>query len=117
MYSARCLTNPSVSFLALCLSLFLTSPYSSLAQESFIKVDLSIKDSSTGVTLPARLEVRGSDGELMAQLRLSSPIKRVFSIPIPRLDNITPMDCHHYESHLVLPPSRSIKDRSIWLAN
>ena len=63
MYSARCLTNPSVSFLALCLSLFLTSPYSSLAQESFIKVDLSIKDSSTGVTLPARLEVRGSDGE------------------------------------------------------
>lgn len=63
MYSVRSLANPSILFLVLCSSIFLISPHSSLAQESLIKVSLSIKDASTGLTLPARLEVRASNGK------------------------------------------------------
>lgn len=63
MYSMRCLTNPSVLLTILCICLFLVNPHPSVAQERLIELDLSIKDSSTKATTPARLEVRASDGE------------------------------------------------------
>jgi len=68
MDSVRYLTNPSVLFSMLWLSLFFTTPQLSLAQESFTEVNLLIKDSSTGEILPARVEVRASDGKYYTAL-------------------------------------------------